>query len=88
MKVMDVENQVSHIISNPGGFCRGHIAEPTQDTIKTIMRILKKGECVMYTMEELAEDIDRQCKMIREYGQRLKRRHGVEQNDEKKDGEQ
>ena len=41
MKVMDVENQVSHIISNPGGFCRGHIAEPTQDTIKTIMRILR-----------------------------------------------
>ena len=26
----------------------------------------------MYTMEELAENIDRQCKMIREYGQRLK----------------
>ena len=42
----------------------------------------------MYTLEELAENIDRQCKMIREYGQRLKRRHGVEQNDEKKDGEQ
>lgn len=42
----------------------------------------------MYTMEELAEDIDRQCKMIREYGQRLKRRCDVEQNDEKKDGEQ
>jgi len=41
MKVMDVENQVSHIISNPGGFCRGRIAEPTQDTIKTIMRILR-----------------------------------------------
>lgn len=42
----------------------------------------------MYTMKELAENVDRQCKMIREYGQRLKRRHGVEQNDEKKDGEQ
>ena len=41
MKVMDVENQVSHIISNPGGFLQGHIAEPTQDTIKTIMRILR-----------------------------------------------
>ena len=26
----------------------------------------------MYTMEELAENIDRQCKMIKEYGQRLK----------------
>ena len=26
----------------------------------------------MYTMEELAENIDRQCKMIREYGKRLK----------------
>ena len=26
----------------------------------------------MYTMEELAENVGRQCKMIREYGQRLK----------------
>lgn len=34
----------------------------------------------MYTMEELAEDIDRQCKMIREYGQRLKNKR-----DEKKE---
>jgi hypothetical protein len=31
-------------------------------------------------MEELAEDIDRQCKMIREYGQRLKNKR-----DEKKE---
>ena len=29
----------------------------------------------MYTMEELAENVDRQCKMIREYGQRLKSKH-------------
>ena len=28
----------------------------------------------MYTMKELAENVDRQCKMIREYGQRLKNR--------------
>jgi hypothetical protein len=34
----------------------------------------------MYTMEELAENIDRQCKMIREYGQRLKNKR-----DEKKE---
>jgi len=31
-------------------------------------------------MEELAENIDRQCKMIREYGQRLKNKR-----DEKKE---
>ena len=49
------------------------------------MAVLEAG---MGVMEELAENIDRQCKMIREYGQRLKRRHDVEQNDEKKDGEQ
>ena len=41
IRYTDVENQVSHIISNPEEFCRGHIAEPTQDTIKTIMRILR-----------------------------------------------
>lgn len=30
----------------------------------------------MHTMEELAENVDRQCKMIREYGQRLKNKRG------------
>lgn len=30
----------------------------------------------MYTMEELAKNVERQCKMIREYGQRLKKRRG------------
>ena len=34
----------------------------------------------MYTMEELAENVGRQCKMIREYGQRLKNKR-----DEKKE---
>lgn len=34
----------------------------------------------MYTMEELAKDVERQCKMIREYGQRLKNKR-----DEKKE---
>lgn len=34
----------------------------------------------MYTMEELAENVDRQCKMIRKYGQRLKNKR-----DEKKE---
>ena len=34
----------------------------------------------MYTMEELAENVDRQCKMIKEYGQRLKNKR-----DEKKE---
>lgn len=34
----------------------------------------------MYTMEELAENVDRRCKMIREYGQRLKNKR-----DEKKE---
>lgn len=34
----------------------------------------------MYTMEELAKNVERQCKMIREYGQRLKNRR-----DEKKE---
>jgi hypothetical protein len=37
----------------------------------------------MYTMEELAENIDRQCKMIREYGQRLKNKRNEKQNNEK-----
>ena len=34
----------------------------------------------MYTMEELAENVDRQYKMIRKYGQRLKNKR-----DEKKE---
>ena len=34
----------------------------------------------MYTMEELAENVGRQCKMIKEYGQRLKNKR-----DEKKE---
>ena len=99
IRYTDVENQVSHMISNPEEFCRGHIAEPTQGTIKTIMRILRTtgknpnnrffiskkdgsyiGSAYLNTKDGLAEDIDRQCKMIREDGQRLKNKR-----DEKKE---
>ena len=41
----------------------------------------------MYTMEELTENIDRQCKMIREYGQRLKNKRNEKQNNEKESDE-
>lgn len=41
----------------------------------------------MYTMEELAENVDRQCKMIREYGQRLKNKCNEKQNNEKESDE-
>jgi hypothetical protein len=41
----------------------------------------------MYTMEELAENIDRQCKMIRKYGQRLKNKRNEKQNNEKESDE-
>jgi hypothetical protein len=37
----------------------------------------------MYTIEKLAENIDRQCKMIKEYGQRLKNKRNEKQNNEK-----
>jgi len=39
----------------------------------------------MYTMEELAENIDRQCKMIREYGQLLKSKHNEKKEMSKND---
>lgn len=41
IRYTDVENQVSHVINNPEEFCKGHIAEPTGGTIKTIMKILR-----------------------------------------------
>ena len=41
IRYTDVENQVSHVINNPEEFCKGHIAEPTKGTIKTIMKILR-----------------------------------------------
>lgn len=41
IRYTDVENQVSHVINNPEEFCKGHIAEPTEGTIKTIMKILR-----------------------------------------------
>ena len=41
IRYTDVENQVSHVINNPEEFCKGHIAEPTGETIKTIMKILR-----------------------------------------------
>ena len=41
IRYTDVENQVSHVINNPEEFCKGHIAEPTRGTIKTIMKILR-----------------------------------------------
>ena len=41
IRYTDVENQVSHMISNPEEFCERHIAEPTGETIKTIMKILR-----------------------------------------------
>jgi len=37
----------------------------------------------MYTIEKLAENIDRQCKMIKEYGQRLKSKRDEKQNNKK-----
>ena len=40
----------------------------------------KKERRDMYTMEELAKNVERQCTMIREYGQRLKNKR-----DEKKE---
>ena len=41
----------------------------------------------MYTMEELAENVGRQCKMIREYGQRLKSKRDEKQNNKKESDE-
>ena len=41
IRYTDLENQVSHVINNPEEFCKGHIAEPTEGTIKTIMKILR-----------------------------------------------
>ena len=39
----------------------------------------------MYTMEELAENVDRQCKMIKKYGQKSKSKHDQKQNNETED---
>ena len=99
VRYTDPEEQVAQTIYDPYQFCRGHIAEPTWEALRTIMKILKTtgknpnnrffisketgsyiGSAYLNTKDGLAEDIDRQCKMIREYGQRLKNKR-----DEKKE---
>ena len=41
VRYTDTEEQIAQTIYDPDQFCQGHIAEPTEGTIKTIMKILR-----------------------------------------------
>jgi hypothetical protein len=50
------EQQVQEAIDNPDQFCEGHITEPNQDAIKTIMAILRNHKnpdnCFFISMKD------------------------------------